>query len=106
MIDEIKEVKEDEEDDSQSPFIKKINTSFYNDISKQNIPKYQISEIINNNTNLNNNYNIVSSSFQINPRIDKKKILIVLLLEKQIKFCLKPYIFNLMKNYWKNKIFC
>jgi len=106
MIDEIKEVKEDEEDDSQSPFIKKINTSFYNDISKQNIPKSQISEIINNNTNLNNNYNIVSSSFQINPRIDKKKILIVLLLEKQIKFCLKPYIFNLIKNYWKNKIFC
>ena len=103
FIDEIKEVKEDEEDDSQSQIIKRINTSFYDDISKQNISESQISEV-----NIKNkNYNIdFPSSFQINPCInDKKKILIVLLLEKQIKFFLRPYVYNILKNYFKNKIF-
>ena len=103
FIDEIKEVKEDEEDDSQSQIIKRINTSFYDDISKQNISESQISEV-----NIKSkNYNIdFPSSFQINPCInDKKKILIVLLLEKQIKFFLRPYVYNILKNYFKNKIF-
>ena len=98
LIDEIKEVKEDEEDDSQSQLMKKINTSFY-----ENFSESQISEI---NNKKNKDYNIASSSFQINPRIyDKKKILIVLLLKKQINFSLKPYVFNTLKNYYKNKIF-
>ena len=98
LIDEIKEVKEDEEDDSQSQLMKKINTSFY-----ENFSESQISEI---NNKKNKDYNIASSSFQINPCIyDKKKILIVLLLKKQINFSLKPYVFNTLKNYWKNKIF-
>ena len=98
LIDEIKEVKEDEEDDSQSQLMKKINTSFY-----ENFSESQISEI---NYKKNKDYNIASSSFQINPCIyDKKKILIVLLLKKQINFSLKPYVFNTLKNYYKNKIF-
>ena len=93
IIDEIKEAKEDEEDDSQSQFIKRINTSFSEDISEMNI------------NNKNKNYNIYSSSsFYIRPCLyDKKKILIVLLLEKQIKLYLRPYIYNLLKNYMKNK---
>lgn len=93
IIDEIKEAKEDEEDDSQSQFIKRINTSFSEDISEMNI------------NNKNKNYNIYSSSsFYIKPCLyDKKKILIVLLLEKQIKLYLRPYIYNLLKNYMKNK---
>ena len=100
IIDEIKEVKEDEEDDSQSQLMKKINTSFY-----ENFSESQISEI-NINKNNNKDYNIASSSFQINPCVyDKKKILIVLLIKKQINFSLKPYVFNTLKNYWKNKIF-
>ena len=98
LIDEIKEVKEDEEDDSQSQLMKKINTSFY-----ENFSESQISEI---NNKKNKDFNIASSSFQINPCIyDKKKILIVLLLKKQINFSLKPYVFNTLKNYYKNKIF-
>ena len=93
IIDEIKEAKEDEEDDSQSQIIKRINTSFSEDISEINI------------NNKNKNYNIYSSSsFYIKPCLyDKKKILIVLLLEKQIKLYLRPYIYNLLKNYMKNK---
>ena len=98
LIDEIKEVKEDEEDDSQSQLMKKINTSFY-----ENFSESQISEI---NNKKNKDYNIASSSFQINSCIyDRKKILIVLLIKKQINFSLKPYVFNTLKNYWKNKIF-
>ena len=75
IIDEIKEAKEDEEDDSQSQIIKRINSSFSEDISEMNI------------NNKNKNYNIYSSSsFYIKPCLyNKKKILIVLLLEKQIK---------------------
>ena len=94
IIDEIKEAKEDEEDDSQSQIIKRINTSFSEDISEINI------------NNKNKNYNIYSSSsFYIKPCLyDKKKILIVLLLEKQIKLYLRPYIYFILKNYWKNKI--
>ena len=94
FIDEIKEVKEDdEEDDSQSQFIKNFSES-------------QISEKqLNDNKNIfNKKYNIASSSFEIKPcSFDKKKILIVLLLEKQILFSLKPYVFNLLKTLWKNK---
>ena len=95
LIDEIKEAKEDEEDDSQSQIIKKINSSFSEDISEINM------------NNKNKNYNIYSSSssFYIKPCLyDKKKILIVLLLEKQIKLYLRPYIYFILKNYWKNKI--
>ena len=101
IIDEIKEVKEDEEDDnSQSQLIKKINTSFY-----ENFSESQISDI-NINNNKNKDYNIDSCSFQINrDTYDKKKILIVLLIKKQISFSLKPFVFNTLKNYWKNKIF-
>ena len=94
FIDEIKEVKEDdEEDDSQSQFIKNFSES-------------QISEKqLNDNKNIfNKKFNIASSSFEIKPcSFDKKKILIVLLLEKQILFSLKPYVFNLLKTLWKNK---
>ena len=94
FIDEIKEVKEDdEEDDSQSQLIKNFSES-------------QISEKqLNDNKNIfNKKYNIASSSFEIKPcSFDKKKILIVLLLEKQILFSLKPYVFNLLKTLWKNK---
>ena len=95
LIDEIKEAKEDEEDDSQSQIIKKINSSFSEDISEINM------------NNKNKNYNIYSSSssFYIKPCLyDKKKILIVLLLEKQIKLYLRPYIYFILKNHWKNKI--
>jgi len=106
IIDEIKEVKEDEEDDSQSPMMRRINASFYEFSSKKNFSESKISDININEKNKNDNYNIASSSFQINHCLyDKKIILIVLLLEKQILFGLKPYIFNLLKNCWKNKIY-
>ena len=86
--------------------MKKINTSFYKDISQHNFSESQNSEISISNKN-KKIYDIVSSSsFQIKPYLyEKKKMLIVLLLEKQIKFYLKPFIYNILKNYWKNKLF-
>ena len=95
IIDEIKEAKEDEEDDSQSQILKKIKDSYYDD-SEINIHEK-------NNTNYSIDYSI---SFQIKSRTyDTTKILIILLLERQIKLYLKPYVYNILKNYWKNNTF-
>ena len=95
IIDEIKEAKEDEEDDSQSQILKKIKDSYYDD-SEINIHEK-------NNTNYSIDYSI---SFQIKSRTyDRTKILIILLLERQIKLYLKPYVYNILKNYWKNNTF-
>ena len=95
IIDEIKEAKEDEEDDSQSQILKKIKDSYYDD-SEINIHEK-------NNTNYSIDYSI---SFQIKSRTyDRTKILIILLLERQIKLYLKPNVYNILKNYWKNNTF-
>ena len=95
IIDEIKEAKEDEEDDSQSQILKKNKDSYYDD-SEINIHEK-------NNTNYSIDYSI---SFQIKSRTyDRTKILIILLLERQIKLYLKPYVYNILKNYWKNNTF-
>ena len=95
IIDEIKEAKEDEEDDSQSQIVKKIRDSYYDDS--------EINIYDKNNANYFIDY---STSFQIKScAYDRAKILIILLLERQIKLYLRPYVYNILKNFWKNNIF-
>ena len=119
IIEEIKEVKEDEEEDSQSLIdinkkslvLDNIDNDFIETI-KEDESESILSDTKKPDTNLktDNNiniklYNISSSSFQIKSRLyDKHIMFIILLIQKQIKFSIKPYIFNLLKNYWKNKI--
>ena len=127
IIEEIKEVKEDEEEDSQSLIdIKKNTTIIDNEITvtlkdneSQSQSQSQTQSILsdiqnvqkedqNNNRNKRNNktknYYISSSSFYIKSyNYDKRKMFIIFLLKKQIMFCLKPYIFNLLKQFWINK---
>lgn len=116
IIEEIKEAKEDEEEDSQSQIDIKKNSNILdiNEIiesSRENETDTILSEIQKEeqNNKKNNNkdriYNISSTSFQINSsNYNKGKIFFLLLLQKQIMFSLKPYIFNLLKQYWINKI--
>ena len=118
IIEEIKEVKEDEEEDSQSLIdIKKNSTILDNEITLtlkgnesqsysivSDIQKEEEQNNSRNKNNLINNYNISSSSFQIKSCFyDKRKIFIIFLLKKQIMFCIKPYIFNLLKQCWIKK---
>ena len=122
IIEEIKEVKEDEEEDSQSLIdIKKNTTIVDNEIivtlknnesqsqsivsDIQNVQKENQTNSRNNINNKVKNYYISSSSFHIKScNYDKRKMFIVFLLKKQIMFCLKPYIFNLLKQFWINKL--
>jgi hypothetical protein len=118
IIEEIKEVKEDEEEDSQSLLDINKNSTVFDNVNNELIETIKedeaesiISDTKKDNslkTNKNNNkntYNISSTSFQIKSCFhDREKMFIILLLQKQIKFSLKPYVFNLLKKYWRNKI--
>ena len=75
--------------------MKKNKDSYYDD--------FEINTHEKNNTNYSIDYSI---SFQIKSRrYDTTKILIILLLERQIKLYLKPYVYNILKNYWTNNTF-
>ena len=97
-IEEIKEVKEEYEEEKDSELIdynsvKKNNSCFSINQSFKNLNKHLI------------NYDITSSSFQIKAKnFDKKNIFWIYLFEKQILFIIKPYIFNLLKQYWREKL--
>ena len=119
IIEEIKEAKEDEEEDSQSQNeiqneIKKISSFLDNgiidssrEINNGTIVSYGLMEKQNNNFQIGQDktYNISSISFQIkSSNYDKGKIFLILLLQKQIMFIIKPYVFNLLRKYWIKKL--
>ena len=115
-IEEIKEVKEEYEDEKENELNytqkKFSNSNDLNENSKEN------DNIIYNNSILNRkslnksqksndlivcnqsiSFNITASK-QKNNTQNKSQIFVILLLTKQIKFNVKPYIFNLLKKYW------
>ena len=116
-IEEIKEVKEEYEDekDSELNFTqKKIYNS--NEILESS---KEIDNILDNNCIMksiannqkNNNFVIVNKniSFNIlsrrkNNKSDRSQIFIIFLIMKQMKFSVKPYIFNFLKNLWLEKL--
>jgi hypothetical protein len=115
IIEEIKEAKEDEEEDSQSQNeIKKISAFLDNgiidnsrEIKNGTIASYGQREKQINNFKIEQDktYNISSISFQIkSSNYDKGKIFLILLLQKQIMFIIKPYVYNLLKQYWIKKL--
>lgn len=115
IIEEIKEAKEDEEEDSQSQIEFMKNSSFLDSgnidssLEAQNgIKAFESqSEKLNNIFKIDKDktYNISSISFQIKSNYyDKGKIFLILLLYRQIKFIIKPYVFNLLKQNWIKKI--
>ena len=115
-IEEIKEVKEEYEDEKESELNftqKKLYTS--NDV----IESKDIENILDSNKNLirksiskknseliicsqNISYNIIPT--RNTKSFDKTQIFVLLLIAKQIKFNIKPYIFNLLKKFWKEKL--
>ena len=114
-IEEIKEVKEEYEDekDSELNFTQKklYNSNEIIESSKE------IDNILDNNCMMksinqkNNNFTIVNQniSFNIlskrkNNKSDKSQIFIIFLIMKQMKFSVKPYIFNFLKNLWLEKL--
>ena len=111
IIEEIKEAKEDEEEDKESQIdINKNNFYCVGSEIIETSKEYENDSVDLEDSNANkskniNVYDISTTSFQIKPNnYDKRKILLVYLLEKQIRFNLKPYIFNLLKQYWIEKI--
>ena len=118
-IEEIKEVKEEYEDEKESELNftqKKLYNS--NEIIENS---KEIENILDSNKNLirksipknqkNNDLIISSQNISLNiisnenkNKIDKTQIFIIILLVKQIKFSLKPYIFNLLKKFWIEKL--
>ncbi len=112
IIEEIKEAKEDEEEDSQSQIeINKISSFLDNgiidssrEVKNGSIVPHSQKEKRNNNFKIKT-FNISSISFQIKSNnYDKGKIFFILLLQKQIMFIIKPYVFNLLKQNWKKKL--
>ena len=115
IIEEIKEAKEDEEEDSQSQNdIKKISSFLDNgiidssrEIKNGTIVSYGQRKKQNNNFQIGQDktYYISSISFQIkSSNYDKGKIFLILLLQKQIILIIKPYVFNLLRKYWIKKL--
>ena len=120
IIEEIKEAKEDEEEDKESQI--DINKNKYFGINSEiietskeyendsvELEDYNVSKSKNASStydiNTVKNYDISTTSFQIkSSNYYNLKIFLVYLLEKQIMFNLKPYIFNLLKQYWIDKI--
>ena len=119
-IEEIKEVKEEYEDEKESELNftqKKLYNS--NDIIENS---KEIDNILDSNKSLirrslaknqkNNEFIICSQniSFNIVSTLKEKKtfnnnhIFIILLLVKQIKISVKPYIYNLLKKFWIEKL--
>ena len=118
-IEEIKEVKEEYEDEKESElnFTQKklynsndvIETSKENDNildCNKNLVRKSSAKIQKNNDYMicsqNICYNIIQTKNKNN--FDKTQIFLLLLLVKQIKFNVKPYIFNLLKKFWTEKI--
>ena len=100
-IEAIKEVKEEYEEEKENE----------SEITQKKIVGFNISnnsEFINidNNKNADSNQFDKNISFSIIPekRYDKKKIILVYMFEKQIKYNIKPYIFNTLKRFWIDKL--
>ena len=119
-IEEIKEVKEEYEDEKESElnFTQKklynsneiVENSKENDYildSNKNLIRKSLSKNLYNNDfvicSQNITYNIIPEKNN-RKSFDKSQIFIVILLAKQIKFNIKPYIFNLLKKMWKEKL--
>jgi len=112
-IEEIKEVKEEYEEEKDNEFEvtqKKIyNSNNSNEIIESS---KDIGSILDSNKNLiKNNLKICSQNiiYTILPTkrknsFDKSLILLVFLFMKQIKFNVKPYIFNMLKHFWTEKL--
>jgi len=112
-IEEIKEVKEEYEEEKDNEFEvtqKKIyNSNNSNEIIESS---KDIGSILDSNKNLiKNNLKICSQNiiYNILPTkrknsFDKSLILLVFLFMKQIKFNVKPYIFNMLKHFWIEKL--
>ena len=90
-IEAIKEVKEEYEEDESTH--KKINFNISNN-----------SEIIELNSNLIKCENNIVFSILPKKKYDKRKIVIIYMIEKQIKYNIKPFIFNTLKRYWIDKL--
>ena len=98
-IEAIKEVKEEyeEEKENESELTQK---KFISNISNNS----ELLDIDNNkNSNLKCDKNITFSFIQPK-KYDKRKIILVYMFEKQIKYNIKPYIFNTLKKFWIDKL--
>ena len=98
-IEAIKEVKEEyeEEKENESELTQK---KFISNISNNS----ELLDIDNNkNSNLKCDKNITFSFIQPK-KYDKRKIILVYMFEKQIKYNIKPYIFNTLKRFWIDKL--
>ena len=119
-IEEIKEVKEEYEDEKESElnFTQKklynsneiVENSKDNDYildSNKNLIRKNLSQNLYSNDfvicSQNINYNIIPEKNN-KKSYDKSQIFIIILLAKQIKFNVKPYIFNFLKKMWIEKL--
>ena len=105
-IEAIKEVKEEYEEEKEND----------NELTQKKIGIFNISnnsEIIDldNINNINNKKNDLikfdkNTFFSIVPKkkFDKKIIIIVYMFERQIKYNIKPFIFNMLKRFWIDKL--
>ena len=120
-IEEIKEVKEEYEEEKESELNftqKRLYTS--NEIiesskeidnildSNKNLIRKSLSKNIKNNEFIicsqNISYSIIPNIIKKKNIFDKSQIFFMILLGKQIKFNVKPYIFNLLKKFWIEKL--
>ena len=112
-IEEIKEVKEEYEEEKDNE-IEVTQKKIYNSNNSNEIieSSKDIGSILDSNKNLiKNNLKICSQNiiYNILPTkrknsFDKSLILLVFLFMKQIKFNVKPYIFNMLKHFWIEKL--
>ena len=104
-IEAIKEVKEEYEEEKDND----------TELTQKKIGVFNISnnsEIIDleNSNNKKNDLNLIkfdkNTFFSIIPqkKYDKKKIIIIYMLERQIKYNIKPFIFNTFKRFWIDKL--
>ena len=103
-IEAIKEVKEEYEEEKDND----------TELTQKKIGVFNISnnsEIIDlENNNKKNDLNLIkfdkNTFFSIIPqkKYDKKKIIIIYMLERQIKYNIKPFIFNTLKRFWIDKL--
>ena len=101
-IEAIKEVKEEYEEEKEEASLSQKKIIGFN-ISNNS----EIFDIDNNN---NKNAELIRCDknicFSIIPqkKFDKRKIILVYMFERQIKYNVKPYIFNTLKRYWIDKL--
>ena len=109
-IEAIKEVKEEYEYDEE-----KDNDIDINNKEKKNEEGFNIgtNDInINIGLDIDNNKNNEEIRYEKNigfsiipkKKYDKRKIIIIYMIEKQIKYGIKPYIFNMFKRFWIDKL--